>query len=75
MCARGVKMKRPDTVAVNIQLDPVKPGTNMYHPAEPTVPLTVVAVDEQWVTVKWDDLYGLPQNSAWLRHQLCYRPT
>lgn len=47
----------------------MKLGSKMYHPAEPTVTLTVVAIDGEWVTVRWNT-DGLPQTSSWLLSQL-----
>ncbi len=41
----------------------------MYHPAEPAVTLTVIAIGGEWVTVRWV-VDGLPQTSAWLFSQL-----
>ena len=46
-----------------------KIGNSVYHPAEPDVTLTVIAIDGEWVTVSWV-ADGLPQTSAWLFSQL-----
>lgn len=57
------------TIALQKEATKMKLGSKMYHPAEPTVILTVVAIDGEWVTVRWIT-DGLPQTSSWLLSQL-----